>query len=134
MNLGGCMSLVEIVVLSIGLAMDAFAASICKGLCMKKMQWKKAAIIGTYFGVFQALMPVIGYLLGINFETHINQYDHWIVFILLGFLGVKMIKSALNEECNNNNELVDMKNMLLLSFATSVDALAVRNFNGIFEG
>lgn len=127
------MSLIEIVILSVGLAMDAFAASICKGLCMRKMQWKNAFIIGTYFGIFQALMPLIGYLLGVNFETHIKEYDHWIVFALLAFLGIKMIKEALDEECNSSNELVDMKNMILLSFATSVDALAIRNFNGFLE-
>lgn len=127
------MSLIEIVILSVGLAMDAFAASICKGLCMRKMQWKNAFIIGAYFGLFQALMPLIGYLLGVNFETHIKEYDHWIVFALLAFLGIKMIKEALDEECSSSNELVDMKNMILLSFATSVDALAVRNFNGFLE-
>ena len=127
------MSLIEIVILSVGLAMDAFAASICKGLCMRKMQWKNAFIIGAYFGIFQALMPLIGYLLGVNFEIHIKEYHHWIVFALLAFLGIKMIKEALDEECSSSNELVDMKNMILLSFATSVDALAVRNFNGFLE-
>lgn len=118
------MSVIEIIVLSVGLAMDAFAVAICKGLCMKKMQWKNAIVIGLYFGFFQAFMPLIGYLIGINFEMQIKVYDHWVVFGLLLFLGVKMIKAS--SESDNSNALIDIKTMILLSIATSIDALALR--------
>ncbi len=125
------MSVIEIIVLSVGLAMDAFAVAICKGLCMKKMQWRSAFIIGLYFGFFQALMPLLGYLIGINFEMQIKVYDHWIVFGLLLFLGVKMIKSS--SESDNSNDSIDVKTMLLLSIATSIDALALRYIISIFR-
>ncbi len=84
----------EIILISIGLAMDAFAVSICKGLSMKKMSIKKAIIIGIYFGIFQAIMPVIGYFCGATFQHVAKKIDHWIAFILLGLIGVKMIKES----------------------------------------
>ena len=90
------MGIIEIILISLGLAMDAFAVSICKGLSMKKMNWKKALIIGAYFGFFQMMMPVIGYMLGIGFNEWLESIDHWIAFILLGFIGLKMIKESLN--------------------------------------
>ena len=83
------MGALELLLLSIGLGMDAFAVSVCKGISMKKMDWKKAIIIGLYFGGFQALMPVIGYYLGSAFESLITSVDHWIAFILLGIIGGK---------------------------------------------
>ena len=81
------MGIIELLLLSVGLGMDAFAISVCKGISMKKMNWKKAIIIGLYFGGFQALMPVIGYFLGSAFESLITNIDHWIAFILLGIIG-----------------------------------------------
>lgn len=83
------MGIIELLLLSVGLGMDAFAVSVCKGISMKKMDWKKAIIIGLYFGGFQALMPVIGYFLGSAFESLITNIDHWIAFILLGIIGGK---------------------------------------------
>lgn len=86
------MTVLEILLIAIGLAMDAFAVSICKGLSMKKMSWKKALVVGTYFGVFQGLMPVIGYFLGSTFESLVAKIDHWIAFGLLVFIGANMLK------------------------------------------
>lgn len=118
------MELTEMVLISVGLAMDAFAVSVCKGLCMKKMNWKKALIIGGYFGIFQMSMPIIGYLLGIGFCDLVESIDHWIAFILLGFIGIKMIYEAFKkEEAINDN--VDFKTMIVLSVATSIDALVI---------
>jgi putative Mn2+ efflux pump MntP len=106
--------------------MDAFAVSICKGLSMKKINWKKAIIIGLYFGIFQALMPVIGYFLGTTFQSLVTDIDHWIAFILLALIGGNMIREALLEdESQNCNDNVDFKTMIVLAIATSIDALAV---------
>ena len=119
------MGIIELIILSIGLAMDAFAVSICKGLSMTKMNWKKALIIGAYFGIFQALMPLIGYLLGINFQDKIVSIDHWIAFILLGVIGINMIKEAISKQTETANDSIKFKDMLILAIATSIDALAV---------
>lgn len=119
------MGFLEIAVIGIGLAMDAFAVSICKGLSMKKTNWKKAIIIALYFGIFQALMPVVGYYLGTTFENVVTSVDHWIAFILLGFIGGNMIKESFEEDTENANDKTDFKTMLILSIATSIDALAI---------
>lgn len=119
------MELTEIILISIGLAMDAFAVSVCKGLSMKKMDWKKAIIIGLWFGFFQALMPAIGYFLGSKFEHLIVSVDHWVIFGLLSFIGIKMIKDSFSISSENCNDNVDFKTMLLLALATSIDALGV---------
>ena len=119
------MGAIEILLISIGLAMDAFAVSVCKGLAMKKMSWKKAIIIGLYFGIFQAVMPVIGYFLGTTFEKFITNVDHWVAFILLVGIGINMVKEAFDKESENRNDNVDVKTMLVLSIATSIDALAI---------
>lgn len=119
------MGLIEIFLIGIGLAMDAFAVSICKGLSMKKLDWKKAIIIALYFGGFQALMPVIGYFLGTTFESFVVQVDHWIAFLLLGFIGGNMIKESFDDELEKCNDNVDFKTMFVLAIATSIDALAV---------
>ena len=121
------MSLFEIIVISIGLAMDAFAVSVCKGLSMKKFNLKNAIIISIYFGLFQALMPVIGYLLGTTFDQVVASLDHWIAFILLGTIGINMIKESFDDELEKRNDKVDIKTMLGLAIATSIDALACRN-------
>ena len=119
------MGFIELIVLSVGLAMDAFAVAICKGLSMSKMNWKKASIIGLYFGGFQALMPLIGYLLGINFQEKITSIDHWIAFVLLGVIGINMIKEAISKDSEKQNDSIKFKDMLILAVATSIDALAV---------
>ncbi|MBQ3020764.1 MAG: manganese efflux pump [Bacilli bacterium] len=119
------MGIIEILLTSLGLAMDAFAVAVCKGLSMKKFDKKKSLIIGIYFGVFQGLMPLIGYLLGTTFQSLITSIDHWIAFILLGFIGGNMLKEGLSKECEKNNDKVDFKTMLPLAIATSIDALAV---------
>lgn len=119
------MGILEILLISLGLAMDSFAVSVCKGLSMKKMNWKKAIIVGLYFGGFQALMPLIGYFLGVTFQDLVTSIDHWIAFILLGFIGINMIKEAFGDESENCNDNVDFKTMIILAIATSIDALAV---------
>lgn len=119
------MSLFTLFVTAVGLSMDAFAVSICKGLAMKKLSWKKALIIGLWFGGFQALMPTIGYFLGTRFESYVTAIDHWIAFALLVLIGANMIKEALSKEEDETNDSIDIKTMFLLAVATSIDALAV---------
>lgn len=115
----------DIIVIGIALAMDAFAISICKGLSIKKDQLTSSIIVGLYFGIFQGLMPIIGYLFGKTFENAITRIDHWIAFSLLSIIGINMIKeSFIKEEFKINNEL-NIKNMLPLAIATSIDALTV---------
>lgn len=96
------MGILELIILSIGLAMDAFAVSICKGLSVKKVKPKHYLIVGGYFGGFQALMPLVGYLLGISFQQFIVSIDHWIAFILLGIIGINMIKGSFEDDENVN--------------------------------
>lgn len=120
------MGTTELIILSIGLAMDAFSVAVCKGLAMKKMNWKHAIIIGLYFGGFQALMPAIGYFLGVGFENQIASIDHWIAFVLLGLIGGKMIAETTKKETDvTYNNSIGVKVMLVLAIATSIDALAV---------
>lgn len=119
------MGILEIGLIGMGLAMDAFAVSVCKGLSMKKLQLKKAFIIALYFGLFQAIMPAIGYLLGSTFESLVTSIDHWVAFILLGLIGRNMIKESFNKEDDKKNDSVDFKNMIVLAIATSIDALAI---------
>ena len=119
------MSLLTLFITAVGLSMDAFAVSVCKGLAMKKLSVKKAVLIGLWFGGFQALMPAIGYLLGTRFEKYVTSIDHWIAFVLLAFIGINMIKEALSGDEDEANDSVDFKTMFLLAVATSIDALAV---------
>ena len=119
------MGVFEIIVIGIGLAMDAFAVSVCKGLSMKKMNWKNAIIIALYFGIFQAIMPIIGYFLGTTFSGFVESVDHWIAFILLSIIGGNMIKDSADDEIEKRNDKVDLKTMSILAIATSIDALAV---------
>lgn len=118
------MELIEIVIIGIGLAMDAFAVSICKGLSSRQLKFKHALICGGYFGLFQALMPLIGYVLGVQFKDKIENIDHWIAFILLALIGLNMIKEAFGDEDNCDPDF-SFKAMLPLAIATSIDALAV---------
>ena len=120
------MSIIEIALIGVGLAMDAFAVSICKGLAMRRMNYKKAIIIAAFFGVFQALMPALGYVLGTTFANKIAAIDHWIAFILLALIGANMIKEALSsddDECQVDSLRLGV--LIMLSIATSIDALAV---------
>lgn len=120
------MGLISLIFLAVGLAMDAFAVSICKGLAMKKLSIKNAAIIGLWFGGFQALMPAIGYFLGSTFEDKITAIDHWVGFVLLALIGVNMIRESLGkDEDEETTGTVGIKEMFVLAVATSIDALAV---------
>ena len=119
------MGIVEIFLLGVGLAMDAFAVSICKGLSVKELKIKHALLAGLYFGGFQALMPLIGYLLGSQFRGLIENVDHWVAFALLLLIGANMIREALTEEEGESNASFAVKVMLVLAVATSIDALAV---------
>ena len=103
------MGLLELFILAVGLSMDAFAVSICKGLALPKINLKSAGIVGLWFGAFQALMPLIGYLLGVNFREYIVSVDHWIAFILLALIGVNMIKEALTED--DEEEETEIRNL-----------------------
>ncbi len=123
------MGLFEIFMIGVGLSMDAFAASICKGLNMRRLNIKNMLIIGLFFGGFQALMPAVGWLLGKQFESYITSVDHWVAFALLVFIGGKMIYDVFTEknedECGEKTNRLDMKEVLTLAVATSIDALAV---------
>ena len=120
---------IELVLIGVGLSMDAFAVSICKGLALRKVNKKQAVVIGLFFGGFQALMPFLGWLLGSQFERYITSIDHWIAFILLGVIGGKMMMEAVKkeeaEEIKQMDPPLDLKEMFLLAVATSIDALAV---------
>ncbi len=122
--------LVEFLLLGVGLAMDAFAVSICKGLAMRKVNKKQAVVIALFFGGFQAIMPIVGWFLCKGFQNYIEAFDHWIAFALLAFIGAKMIVETLSEKeedvvVEKMDPPLDMKEMLMLAIATSVDALAV---------
>ena len=121
--------MIQTFLIGLGLAMDAFAVAICKGLGMSKLNKKQAIIISIYFGGFQALMPLIGWLLGVGFQQYIVSIDHWIAFVLLGFIGGKMIYEAIKGDDEDAIEIKDAplnhKELVLLAIATSIDALAV---------
>ncbi len=125
------MGLLELFVLAVGLSMDAFAVSVCKGLSVRKAGIKECCITGLYFGGFQALMPAIGYFLGVQFREYITSIDHWIAFVLLGIIGFNMIRESREKEsgsedvCPKEEHPFAVKSMLLLAVATSIDALAV---------
>ncbi|MDY4488892.1 MAG: manganese efflux pump MntP family protein [Candidatus Limivicinus sp.] len=118
------MGFIELLLIAVGLSMDAFAVSVCKGLSVKKVGVKHAALAGLYFGGFQFLMPVIGYLLGFRFESVIESIDHWVAFVLLAFIGGNMIKESFGKAEELNDDF-GVKTMLLMAIATSIDALAV---------
>lgn len=118
------MSILELFILAVGLSMDAFAVSVCKGLSLGKIKPKHMCIAGAWFGGFQALMPLIGYFLGSFFAEMIEKYDHWIAFVLLAIIGGNMIKESFDKDEKVDSSM-DVKSMLLLAIATSIDALAV---------
>lgn len=119
------MGIAELFILAVGLSMDAFAVSICKGLSLGNIKVKHMCIAGAWFGGFQALMPLIGYFLGSFFAESITKYSHWIAFILLLYLGVSMMKESMDKEVEELDNCMDIKTMFLLAVATSIDALAV---------
>ncbi|MCD2348013.1 manganese efflux pump MntP [Clostridium guangxiense] len=122
------MSLIEVFMIGISLSMDAFAVAVCKGLNMKKINYIHTIIIALFFGGFQALMPLIGWLLGKQFQKYISSVDHWIIFALLAIIGGNMIKEGLSNEgdsCPVSSEKLDLKELTLMSVATSIDALAI---------
>lgn len=119
------MTLLNLFLIAVGLSMDAFAVSVCKGLAMEKAPLKKAAIAGIWFGSFQALMPLAGYLLGSRFERYITHIDHWIAFLLLALIGGNMIKESFSKKEEETSSTMYFKEMFLLAIATSIDALAV---------
>lgn len=121
------MGLIELICIAVGLSMDAFAVAICKGLSLRKCTWQKQGIVGLYFGVFQAGMPFLGYLLGMQFKEMITSIDHWIAFVLLGIIGANMIKEGFSKEeiSDEKTDRLSVKEMLGLAVATSIDALAV---------
>ena len=119
------MGFIELFLIAIGLSADAFAVAVCKGLNMKKVNGKIAVIIGLFFGGFQALMPLIGWVLGKQFERYIVSFDHWVAFFLLALIGANMIREAFSkeEECADN--CYSVKSMFVMAVATSIDALAI---------
>ena len=123
------MGIVELLLTAIALSMDAFAVSVCKGLGMRRMRYDQALVISLYFGVFQALMPLIGWLLGTSFSRYIQAFDHWIAFVLLAFLGGKMLWDVFHEKEDGEQESaerrLDHRELFMLAIATSIDALAV---------
>ncbi len=120
------MDLLSLLLLAVGLSMDAFAVSICKGLAVGKVKAKHMCVVGAWFGGFQALMPAAGYLLGTRFEKSITAVDHWIAFVLLLLIGVNMIREALSKgEEEEADAALSFKTMFLMAVATSIDALAV---------
>jgi putative Mn2+ efflux pump MntP len=128
------MGIVELFIIAVGLSMDAFAVAICKGLSMNKMSYKNAVTAGLFFGGFQALMPLIGYMLGNQFSRYITSFDHWIAFVLLLLIGLNMIKESREKksECTDQGcgsdgkeDSFSLKNMTVLAIATSIDALAI---------
>lgn len=120
------MNLAGILLTSFALSMDAFAVSVTKGMSLKKINYSTAFKIAFFFGAFQGIMPLIGWALGINFESYIKAFDHWIALFLLSFIGLKMIVDAKDDDCSIASEMaISNKELIVLSIATSIDALAV---------
>ncbi|MBQ2663216.1 MAG: manganese efflux pump [Clostridia bacterium] len=119
------MGILELFILAVGLSMDAFAVSVCKGLSLGKINIKHMCIAGAWFGGFQALMPLIGYLLGTRFASLVDAYDHWIAFALLLVIGLNMIREGIKGEEDSVDASMGVKTMFLMAVATSIDALAV---------
>ncbi|MBE6587501.1 MAG: manganese efflux pump [Ruminococcaceae bacterium] len=128
------MGLIEVLILAVGLSMDAFAVSVCKGLAMCRVKLKNACIVGLWFGAFQALMPLLGYFLGSRFQVYIEAVDHWVALTLLALIGLNMIREALfggEEKCDCS---VRARDMIAPAFATSIDALVVGIAMAMAEG
>lgn len=120
------MDLIQVFLIGVGLSMDAFAVAVCKGLNMKKIDYKYTALVALFFGGFQAFMPFLGWLLGVRFEHYIVSIDHWIAFGLLAFIGGNMVRESFGSEEEESSEIsYDLKELFMLAIATSIDALAV---------
>ncbi|MDD4835158.1 MAG: manganese efflux pump MntP family protein [Lutispora sp.] len=119
------MDTLTIVIIALGLAMDAFAVSVSSGITIKDLKPRHGAKIAIYFGGFQALMPIVGWFLGIGFKNYIEKYDHWIAFVLLGFIGAKMLKESMDGDCQHIPDPLKNKVLFMLAIATSIDAMAV---------
>lgn len=119
------MDILELLLIAVGLSMDAFAVSVCKGLSVQHLKPRHYLLTGAWFGGFQALMPTVGFLLGSTFDHYIDAFDHWVAFVLLALIGGNMVKESLSgeEECHDGS--FDLRTMFLLAVATSIDALAV---------
>ena len=124
----------EILFIGVGLSMDAFAVSVCKGLSTRELRWKHFLLVGAWFGGFQALMPALGYLLGSSFERYVAAFDHWVAFVLLAIIGGNMIKEALSSEEEKTDSSFAVKTMFVMAVATSIDALAVGITFGVLSG
>ena len=118
----------ELVVTAIGLSMDAFAVAVCKGLSLRNLRWRQCAVVGLYFGAFQAIMPLIGYFLGVQFREYITSVDHWIAFVLLALIGAKMLHEALSggEEAGSNDASLSFRAMLPLAVGVTFAFLRVQ--------
>lgn len=119
------MNIIELLIIAVGLSMDAFAVSIGKGLSLRSIRFRHVLSVGLWFGGFQALMPLIGYLLGTSFSSFISDFDHWVAFFLLGIIGCNMIRDSFAEDEENHDDDFSLRVMLMLAIATSIDALAV---------
>lgn len=119
------MGIIEVIILAVSLSMDAFAVALCKGLALRKLNLKSCLIVGAWFGAFQGLMPLLGYLLGSTFADKITSVDHWIAFALLAIIGGNMIKESFDKDEENVNCSLGVKTMFVMAIATSIDALAV---------
>ena len=119
------MGIAEIMIIAVGVSMDAFAVSICKGLSVQKMRPRYPLTVAIWFGGFQALMPVLGYFLGVSFADFVENVDHWIAFILLGIIGGNMIKESFSDKCDASSPDFSFKTMSAMAVATSIDALAI---------
>lgn len=127
------MGVVTLLSLAVAVSMDAFAVSICKGLALQKIKLKQYALVGLWFGGFQALMPVIGYFLGGKFMNKISSFDHWVAAGLLAIIGINMIREALSKDEEKLDKSLDIKTMFMLAVATSIDALAVGISLSVFD-
>lgn len=128
------MGIAELLLLAVGLAMDAFAVSICKGLSVPRVKPAHAMIAGAYFGGFQALMPTVGFFIGLTFQSYIRRFDHWIAFALLALIGVNMIRESFDRKEEPVDASFGFRSMIVLAVATSIDALAVGvSFAMLFE-
>ena len=119
------MGFLELFLIGVGLSMDAFAVAICQGLSMTRIKWGHALTVGLYFGGFQALMPLLGWVLGSQFSGYIQQYDHWVAFVLLSFIGGNMLKEGFSKDTETTDSSFGVSAMAVLAVATSIDALAV---------
>ncbi len=119
------MDILELLLIAVGLSMDAFAVSVCKGLSVQRLKPRHYLLTGAWFGGFQALMPSVGFLLGSAFERYIVSFDHWIAFVLLAFIGGNMVKESFDQEGECHDDSFSARTMFLLAVATSIDALAV---------